>query len=217
MNLQHWENAFITYLHKHYKSDDAAHDLKHFNRVWKTSQYINNAEGNVADLLVLLAGSYFHDYVTVPKNSPDRSKASRFSADKAVEILQNDFPDFPKDKLEDVAHAIHAHSFSAGIPPQTIEAKILQDADRMEALGAIGLARVFYTAGLFKSSLFHADDPFGTDRTLNDSQFALDHFALKLFKLPALMNTTTGKQLANCNVEYLKAFVAKLKEEIEGV
>jgi uncharacterized protein len=92
-SLQHWENAFITYLHKHYKSDDAAHDLKHFNRVWKTSQYINNAEGNVADSLVLLAGSYFHDFVTVPKNSPDRSKASKFSADKAVEILQNDFFD----------------------------------------------------------------------------------------------------------------------------
>ncbi|MBV4357093.1 phosphohydrolase [Pinibacter aurantiacus] len=217
MNLQHWENAFINYLHEHYKSDDAAHDLKHFNRVWKTSVYINNAEGNVADLLVLLAGSYFHDYVTVPKNSLDRSKASKLSADKAVEILQNDFPDFPGEKLQDVAHAIHAHSFSAGIPPQTIEAKILQDADRMEALGAIGLARVFYTAGLFKSNLFHADDPFGNDRTLNDSHFALDHFALKLFKLPALMNTATGKQLAESNVEYLRTFVAKLKREIDGV
>lgn len=170
----------------------------------------------MADSLVLLAGSYFHDYVSVPKNSPDRSKASKFSADKAVEILQNEFPDFPKEKLEDVAHAIHAHSFSAGVPPQTIEAKILQDADRMEALGAIGLARVFYVAGMFKSSLFHADDPFGNDRSLNDSQFALDHFTLKLFKLPSLMNTASGRKLAEKNADYLRGFVAKLKEEIEG-
>lgn len=214
--LTDWENAFVQYLKQHHTTDDAAHDIKHFSRVWKTCQYINTAEGNPADALVLLTASYFHDIVTVPKTHPDRKLASKFSADKVKQILQEEFPSFPKEKIESVAHAVHAHSFSAGINPETIEAKILQDADRMEALGAIGLARVFYTAGLNKSSLFHADDPFAEARTPNDAQYAIDHFALKLFKLPGLMNTNTGEHLAHQNADYLQSFMCKLKNELEG-
>ncbi|MBN9300005.1 MAG: phosphohydrolase [Filimonas sp.] len=216
IDLEAWEQRFITYVQAHLHNEDGAHDLKHFHRVWKTSRYINEQEGNVADNLVLLAAAYFHDFVTVPKNHPDRSKVSKLSADKTKEILANDFPDFPKDKIDDVAHAVHAHSFSAAVTPETPEAKILQDADRMEAIGAIGLARVFYIAGLMKSSLFEANDPFAKNRELNDSRYAIDHFPAKLLKLPAMMNTKTGKALGEKNAAYLQDFLHKLSDEIEG-
>ncbi len=81
------------------------------------------------------------------------------AAEKTLAILQSAFADFPADRYPAVSHAIEAHSFSAAIPPRTLEAKIVQDADRLESLGAIGLARVFAVAGALNTILFDAEDP----------------------------------------------------------
>ena len=114
--------------------------------------------------------------------------ASRLSADAAVALLRDSFG-YPEEKLDAVHHAIHAHSFSAGVPVQSVEAGILQDADRMEALGAIGIARMFYTGGKMGSALFDPDDILAEHRPLDDRRFSLDHIDAKLLKLPATMNT----------------------------
>ena len=211
-----WETKFITYLKENTHTKDGSHDLGHFQRVWKAAQYINQEEGGIADPLILLTGAYFHDLVSLPKNSPERSASSRLSAERTVALLKDVFTDFPPDKIEGVRHAIHAHSFSAQVAPLTSEAKILQDADRMEALGAIGLARVFYTAGQLSQRLFDAEDPLALAREPNDSQYSLDHFQLKLFKLPALMNTATGKRLAEEKVAYLRQYLRMIESEIKG-
>ena len=129
---------------------------------------------------------------------------------------QEVYDDFPPEKVEGVRHAIHAHSFSAQVEPLTAEAKILQDADRMEALGAIGLARVFYTAGVLHQRLFDGDDPLALHREPDDQQYSLDHFSVKLFRLPALMNTATGRKLAEEKVEYLRQFLQRIEGEIAG-
>jgi uncharacterized protein len=97
-----------------------------------------------------------------------------------------------------------------------VEAKILQDADRLEAVGAIGLARVFYTAGQLNAKLFDPEDPLAVNREPDDRAYALDHFSLKLLKLPALMNTRTGKRLAEANAGYLVNFLQKIDAEIRG-
>lgn len=211
-----WEIRFVNYLIAHTDTKDGSHDLGHFQRVWKAAQYIDREEGCVADPLILLTASYFHDLVSLPKNSPERSAASRLSAERTVMLLRDVFTDFPPEKIEGVRHAIHAHSFSAQVTPLTIEARILQDADRMEALGAIGLARVFYTAGQLSQRLFDAEDPLAQERMPNDSQYSLDHFQVKLFKLPALMNTVTGRRLAEEKAEYLRQFLRTIEGEIKG-
>jgi uncharacterized protein len=214
--LAGWESRFAEYVEGLAGQDDGSHDLGHFQRVWKAARYIDSEEGGRADLLVLLAAAYFHDLVSLPKDDPRRKEASRLSAERTVVLLREGFADFPPDKIEGVRHAIHAHSFSAGVEALTPEAKILQDADRLEALGAIGLARVFYTAGRLNGRLFDAGDPLAERREPDDKRFALDHFRLKLLKLPAMMNTGAGKRLAEKNADYLRGFLRKIGEEIAG-
>jgi uncharacterized protein len=215
-DLSDWESRFARYLTVNLDQADGSHDLGHFQRVWKAARYINGQEGHPADPLILLASAYFHDLVSWPKNHPLRKESSRMSGDKTAELLAERFPGWPPEKIAGVRHAIHAHSFSAHIEPQTAEANILQDADRLEAVGAIGLARVFYTAGQLGARLFHAEDPMALHREPDDRHYALDHFQLKLLKLPSLMNTATGRRLAEENAAYLRLFLQKIGAEIAG-
>lgn len=215
--LTDWQERFTDYLIAHHNTDDASHDIGHFERVWKTARYINMQEGCPADDLVLLAAAYFHDWVSYPKNHPQRSESSRLCAERTGELLAKDFPGFPPEKIAAVQHAIHAHSYSAQVTPLTPEAQILQDADRMEALGAIGLARTFYVAGRMGSQLFEARDPLAENRSPDDTRYALDHFKTKLLRLPALMNTTTGQKLAQERADYLQEFLQKIHVEIQAV
>lgn len=214
MTLMQWQQRFDAWLNQHYTQADAAHDATHFRRVWQTAQHL--LAGQHADERVILAACYFHDIVSLPKNHPERQMASRMAAQKAREILSVDFPDFPAGCYDDVMHAIEAHSFSAGIPPRTLEAKIVQDADRLEALGAIGLARVFAVSGALGVALFDGNDPFADARDLNDKQYALDHFRTKLLSLPQTMQTEKGRELACHNANYLVQFMAKLASELQG-
>lgn len=183
--------------------DDGAHDLNHLHRVWQTAQalLVDHPE---ADALVVQAACYLHDLVNLPKNHPDRALASGMAARQAVEMLSSE--GFPADKQAGVAHAIEAHSFSAAIPPQTIEARIVQDADRLDALGAVGLARLFYTAGRMGSAFAHPSDPLGKDRPLDDKAFALDHIEVKLAGLPATMQTAAARRLGEQRLVWLRAF-----------
>lgn len=214
MELAQWQHRFERWLDEHHTTDDAAHDISHFRRVWMTAQKIM-ADQKIEPLVVLTA-CYFHDIVSLPKNHPERSQSSQRAARKTRSILQDDFPDFPPDLYPAVEHAIAAHSFSAGIAPLSLEAKIVQDADRLEALGAIGLARVFAVAGALGTALFDAEDPFAETRALDDRAFALDHFQTKLLRLPETMQTKMGRDLAQHNADFLIQFMAKLGAELQG-
>ena len=207
----YWQSQFELYMQDR-TCDDAAHDIGHFRRVWRNAQ--NIMLGEAANQLVVLTACYFHDLINLPKNHKDRHKASQLSAVQTATLLAQDFPQFPTALMPGVQHAIEAHSFSANITPRTIEAKIVQDADRLEALGPIGLARVFYIAGRLDSKLFDAEDPLAENRALDDSKYALDHFQLKLLKLPDSMQTKTGKQLADQSADYLRTFMYDLVSEL---
>ncbi len=214
MNLSDWQQRFDKWVTQHFNQADAAHDVSHFRRVWKTAQTL--MQGQEVDGLVVLTACYFHDIVSFAKNHPQRHQSSALAAQKTAEILAGTFPDFPVSAVPAVRHAIEAHSFSAGIAPQTLEAKIVQDADRLESLGAIGLARVFAVSGSMGAALFDGDDPFAARRELDDKAYALDHFRCKLLKLPATMQTVKGRELAQHNADFLVQFMAKLSAELQG-
>lgn len=189
---------------------DGAHDLEHLRRVWRSARTLLEAHPE-ADRLVVLAACFLHDLVNLPKNHPERHLASRHAAAAAVAALAGQ--GFPADRLPAVAHAIEAHSFSAGIAPQSIEARLVQDADRLDALGAVGLARLFYTAGRLGSALAHADDPLGAGRALDDQRYALDHIEVKLASLPATMSTAAGRRLGEQRLAWLRAFAKQFVAE----
>lgn len=193
--------------------NDGAHDINHLHRVWRVAQTLL-AEHPQADALVVQAACYLHDLVNLPKNHPERAQASQRAARRACDELA--CAGFPLEKLEGVAHAIEAHSFSAAIAPRTIEAQIVQDADRLDALGAVGLARLFYTAGRMGSAFAHEDDPLGTQRELDDRAFALDHIELKLAKLPASMQTAAGRKLGESRLAWLRGFRDAFIDEWQG-
>ena len=192
---------------------DAAHDASHLDRVWRNARELL-AEHPEADVLVVLAACYLHDLVNLPKNDPARATASRQSALLARERLPA--LGFPPEKLDAVAHAIECHSFSAAIPPQTLEARIVQDADRLDGLGAVGLARMFYIAGRMGSSLAHGADPLALGRPLDDQAYSLDHIPVKLARLPGMMQTAAGRRLGERRLALLNDFRHAFAAEWSG-
>jgi len=192
---------------------DGAHDANHLDRVWRNARAIM-ADAPDADVLVVLAACYLHDLVNVPKNDPRRTQASTLSAELARTELAR--LGFPREKLDAVAHAIAAHSFSAQIPATTLEAKIVQDADRLDGLGAVGLARMFYIAGRMGSSLAHGGDPLGQSRALDDKTYSLDHIPVKLARLPGMMQTDAGRRLAEARLALLEDFRNSFAAEWSG-
>lgn len=190
-------------------TQDPAHDLAHLDRVWVNARTIANG---MADQRVLLAASYLHDLVNLPKNDPDRHMASRQSAEAAAPILREFGLSEPE--IAAAGHAIAAHSYSAGIPPETAEARILRDADRLDALGAIGIARNFSVSGSLGRALYDPADPFCERRAPDDARFSLDHWRIKLLSLPEDMLTDAGRRLARKRVLLMLRFLYDFAEEI---
>jgi len=191
-------------------SEDGAHDLSHLQRVWHNARTLQAEEGG--DLEVLLAAVLLHDCVAVEKNSPLRSQASRLAAEKASTVLAN--LNWSEEKISAVIHAIEAHSFSANITPLTLEARLIQDADRLDSLGMLGVARTFYIAGRMGSALYDPQDPEARERDYDDKRFCLDHFQTKLLHLADGFQTVAGQRLAQIRHQRLKGFMEQFKEEI---
>jgi uncharacterized protein len=193
---------------------DGAHDANHLDRVWRNARALLDQHPE-ADVVVVLAACYLHDLVNLPKNDPARATASRRSAELARERLPA--LGFPLEKLDAAAHAIEAHSFSAAIVPRTLEAKIVQDADRLDGLGAVGLARMFYIAGKMGSSLAHGSDPLALGRRLDDQIYSLDHIPVKLARLPGMMQTEAGRRLGEQRLAMLMDFRTVFAAEWSGL
>jgi uncharacterized protein len=193
------------------QGDDGSHDFAHVLRVWRSAKTIADAEPGV-DRELLVAAVILHDCVAVEKSAPERNIASRLSAARAREIVG--VLRWEPDRLDALAHAIEAHSFSAGIRPRSLEARILQDADRLDAIGAIGIARCFYTAGRMGSALYDPADPGAQRRPLDDRRFALDHFAAKLLKLADSFQTEAGREIARERTAEMRRFLAVFRAEL---
>jgi uncharacterized protein len=193
------------------EEEDGAHDLSHIVRVWRNAKWIHRDEGG--DLEALAAAVLLHDCVQVAKDSPSRSKASLLAANEArvrLEALA-----WEPRRIDTVASAIESHSFSAGIAPTSIEGCILQDADRLDAIGLSGIARCFYTAGRLGSRLYDLADPGAKTRPLDDTRNALDHFPKKLLTLDGSFKTRKGQELAKERHQRLQEFYRAMVAEVQ--
>ena len=202
-------NLFIEFLTQ-LGCADRAHDIDHIERVVATARQLGKREG--AELAILEPAAWLHDCVSVAKDHPQRKQASLLAADRAVVFLQE--INYPQQYHRAIHHAIVAHSFSANISPETLEAKILQDADRMDALGAIGIARCILVGGKLNRQLYSSIDPLCVDRKPNDDVYTLDHFFTKLLTLGESMKTQAAKAEAERRSVYMRDFLAQLQSEL---
>lgn len=189
---------------------DPAHDYSHIMRVYKNAQKI--ARHEKADTRLVLAAVLLHDLVQFPKSDPRSKTASTKSAKLAQKILQKH--SFSEPEIKIITDAIRDHSFSRGKTPQTIEGKILQDADRLDALGAIGIARTFSVGGSEGRPIYNVKDPLCRTRKPDDHSWTVDHFYRKLLLLEKKMNTKFAKSLAKKRTKLMVKFLSELNDEI---
>jgi uncharacterized protein len=209
MNLEQLQALCQDYLSETMASDPA-HDISHVKRVVQNTLRLTEAEnGNAA---VTVPAAWLHDCVSVAKDSPLRNQASKLAADEAVRFLES--VNYLPELSTQIHHAIQAHSFSANIETDTLEARIVQDADRLEAVGAIGITRCFLTGGSMGTPLYEPSDPFAKNRDPDDSRFTLDHFYCKLLGLAETMKTEAGKAEAIKRTDYMREFLQQLGLEI---
>jgi uncharacterized protein len=210
MRLSEIESVLERKISEIASAEDPAHDLLHFKRVVRLAKAICEKENAKAEVVVPAA--WLHDFVIIPKNDPRRSRASQLSAEGAIRFLKE--LSYPEIYFDEIAHAIAAHSFSANIEAKTLEAKIVQDADRLDGLGAIGIARCFATAGILKTPFYSETDPLCDQRPVDDKRYAVDHFFAKLFKTAETLKTEAGRAEGFKRVQVMKSYLNDLANEI---
>lgn len=205
-----WQARCEAFLAQGAHAADAAHDIAHIRRVVASASALAQAER--ADLAVVLPAAWLHDCVLVPKDSPLRAQASRMAADAAVQFLRE--AGYPPELLPAIHHAVEAHSFSAGIAPRSREAQVVQDADRLDALGAIGVARCLMLGGALGRRLYDPAEPFPIQRQPDDLANTVDHFYVKLLRLADTMQTAAGRAEAERRTAFMCGFLDQLALEI---
>jgi uncharacterized protein len=203
--------SWISVVRSMYQGADPAHDFSHILRVYKNARIIGQKEG--ADMQVLLLATLLHDVGSEKKHTIEHGESDGLGRKAVVAFL--DSIGLDEVVREKVQYAIDVHRFSKGIVPVTLEARILQDADRLDALGAVGIARVFLTGGTLGRELYHPDDPFCRAREPDDGRWNLDHFYRKLLKLELGMHTESAKKLAVARTAVLRRYLLDLEGEIE--
>ncbi|AFL94571.1 hypothetical protein containing HD domain 1 [Thermococcus cleftensis] len=175
---------------------EGTHGFSHTERVFNLCLHIGREEG--ADLEVLALASLLHD-IARPLESAGKVEDHAVEGAKIARRFLTSLG-YPEEKVEAVAHAIEAHRFSRGPEPKTLEAKILSDADKLDAIGAIGIARVFMYSG----------------ENGRDIEASLRHFEEKIFKLKDLMYTETARRIAEERHVFTLEFIERIRREIEG-
>lgn len=213
MNWLYWEAEFEKrmreILEKHVQLDPA-HDIFHVKRVVLMAKKMAHQEN--ASLEVVVPAAWLHDYVNIPKDDPRRKIASKLSAEEAINFLKE--LSYPAEFHEAIYHAIEAHSYSAELVPKDIEAKIVQDADRLDSLGAIGVARCFVVAGRMNRRIYNPEDPLCLVRQPDDNKYTIDHFRRKILKLASGMHTPLAKEEALKRHRVIEDFLNQLLGEI---
>lgn len=189
---------------------DAAHDFQHVKRVVLNAKQLCEAEK--ANEWVVMPAVWLHDCMTLPKDHPERALSSGLAADKAVTFLSE--IGYPQTHFDHIHHAIVAHSYSANVAPKSLEAYVVQDADRLDAIGAIGVARCLQVGTSIQRDLYEPDDPFALYRDVDDSQFTIDHFFQKLLRIEEMLHTDEAKREGRIRTDFMHHYLRQLRHEI---
>lgn len=201
----------------YYSDRDSAHGFDHVLRVLGLAERIGREEG--ADLAIVHAAALLHDVARVDEQRTGVCHA-QVGAQRAREILK----DHPSVRVERVAQAIAEHRFRAACQPTSLEAQVLWDADKLDAMGAIGVARAYAVAGQNGQHLWAAVSQVYAERTpsaghddLRSGEHTPVHeYIFKLVRLRELVMTQTGRRLAEGRHAYLVAFFERLRQEMAG-
>ena len=189
---------------------NAGHDITHTLRVRDLCLHISSIEGG--DPEILEASALLHDIGRPDEIKDPAIDHAELSARLSPKIL--DRAGFPAQKIPAVVYAIANHRYSSGITPDSLEARILQDADRLDITGAVGIAMTFAYSGAYGHMLYHPDDPMCKKHKPDDNKYAMDHILSKLIQLPTSMHTNTARHIANERNKFLLDFIDQFKQEI---
>ena len=189
-----------------------AHDWHHVERVVTNAECLAEAYPNV-DTEIVSISALFHDIGRAKEDDGEIEDHAEWGAEESARILREHGA--PGDVIDAVGHCIRAHRYSNRIEPETLEAKIVSDADNLDALGAVGIARCFTYGGELGSpihdpSLGPDDDP--TDA--GETQF--NHLHKKLLDLPDRMYTDAGRELAEARTQFIEEFAHRFETEVAG-
>jgi uncharacterized protein len=192
------------------RQSEPAHDFLHVTRVVEHARVLARAEGG--DEAICLVAALLHEVFTYPKDHPSAAMAGDVCAEVAAELLQREGA--TAELVENATRAIRDHAFSKGVVPSSVEGKILQDADRLDALGAIGLARMWATCAEMKRPFYSTEDPFCRVRAPDDKAWGLDLVFKKLLRLEERLHTETARSMARGRSDFLRLYLRELEREL---
>lgn len=187
-----------------------SHGYDHVVRVVGLCRWISRELGmERRERLMVEVAAWLHDVSIAITGSKDdhASKSARVAERLLSGVIERPF-------LEIIVRAIEEHSWRAGRNPSSTVSAVLQDADRLDALGSVGIFRVIVYGASSGRVFYDLDDPFAERRALDDEAYTVDHFYVKLFKLPKYMNTEVARKEAYRRIEVMKSFLEELRREL---
>ncbi len=199
-----------------YAGADPVHDYQHILRVYRMAERLAQAEG--ADLEVVRAAALLHDAEGTTPGGAERATHHFSSAEFAAEVLQAE--GWPVERIAAVQHCIRAHRYrDTREPPQTIEAKVIFDADKLDVFGAIGACRTAAYAALDGQPFFAVPSArfvAAGETELGEPHSAYHEFVFKLSKIKDRLFTPTARAIAVARHRYLAEFFDRLQAEWSG-
>ena len=200
---------------KYYSDSDTAHDFNHVLRVTVMAEHLARVEG--ADMEVVHAAALLHDISRAEEDHSGQGDHAEMAAERARKILIE--RGVRTERADAVAHAIAAHRYRGSIQPRTLEAKILFDADKLDSIGAVGIARAYAMAGSLNQQLWSEprEDGIATRDQHGDSKHTpVAEFMVKLRHVHSRVHTATARKIAQERHDYMSQFFERLGCEMRG-
>lgn len=213
--LENYIEKLKPYVIDLFKRDSSGHDISHLIRTMNTALYLQEKEGG--DRIIIGIAAFLHDVHRIMQNESGKFVSLKDSLEKVKEILSH--IDLTDEQVNKICYAIEQHEEYNwnGKNVDDINTLILQDADNLDAIGAIGIGRTFSYGGSHNVIMYDDKVPLNQNddysESNGDDESTIHHFYHKLFKLGDNMNTTTAKNLANRRIEFMKTFVKEFLDE----